>query len=243
MLLRQLSSRGFFVAWIHQTLLIMKRVFSLLAGVLVGSLHLTAQNLDSLLREVHDRDQTVREEVIRLSQQVPPSADSLMAASARMQAVDVENQRIVSDLLGCGWPEGLSDEANETIWLVIDHAGLGMQKRWMPLVKQQMEAGKVSKSSYATLLDRMLMREKLPQRYGTQAVSFSRLIEGDSARMEPQCWLWPVEEPERLDSLRSAMELSPIEVYLREVEAVYGIPCRWDPNLSVRQVEALRAEP
>lgn len=221
----------------------MKRVLLLLTGILVGNLHLAARNLDSLLRVVHDRDQAVREEVIRLSQQVPPSADSLMAAYARMQAVDAENQRVVSDLLGRGWPEGLPDEANETIWLVIDHAGLGMQKRWMPLIQRQAEAGRISKSSYATLVDRMLMREKRPQRYGTQTVSVSRMIEGDSTRMERQCWLWPVENPDRLDSLRDAMGLIPVAVYLREVERVYGAPCLWDPQLSVEQVEALRSEP
>lgn len=216
----------------------MKRVLLLLTGILAGSLHPAARNLDSLLRVVYDRDQTAREEVIRLSQQVPPSADSLMAAYARMQAADAENQRMVAELLEQGWPEGLSEEANETIWLVIDHAGLGMQRRWMPLVKQQMEAGRVSKSDYATLLDRILMREKRPQRYGTQTVSVSRMIDGDSVRMERQCWLWPVENPDRLDSLRNVMGLIPIAAYLREVERVYGAPCRWDPQLSVEQVEA-----
>lgn len=222
----------------------MKRVLLLLAGVLVGCLHLSARNLDSLLRVVHDRDQAVRAEVIRLSQQTPPAVDSLMAAYARMQEVDAENQRIVADLLERGgWPAGISEEASETIWLVIDHADLEMQKRWMPLIETQMEIGRVSKSSYATLLDRMLMREKRPQRYGTQTVSASRVIEGDSTRTEQQCWLWPVEQPERLDSLRNTMELGPIGEYLRTVEAVYGIPCRWDPNLSVEQVEALQSEP
>lgn len=52
-----------------------------------------------------------------------------------------------------------------------------------------------------------------------------------------------MEQPERLDSLRKAMELGPIGEYLRTVETVYGIPCRWDPTLSVEQVEALRSEP
>lgn len=225
-------------------LLMMKCLLLLWAGLLGSSLHLSARNLDSLLRVVHDRDQAVRAEVIRLSQQTPPAVDSLMAAYGRMQAVDAENQRVVSELLeGGGWPEGLSEAANETIWLVIDHADLEMQRRWMPLIEAQMAAGRVSKSSYATLLDRMLMREKRPQRYGTQTVSVSRVIEGDSTRTEQQCWLWPVEQPERLDSLRNAMELGPIGEYLRTVETVYGIPCRWDPTLSVEQIEALRSEP
>lgn len=220
----------------------MKRIFILLAGLLGWSLNLAAQDLDSLLRVVHDRDQAVREEVVRLSQQTPPDVDSLMAAYTRMQAVDAENQRVVAGLLERGgWPEGISDEASETIWLVIDHADLEMQQRWMPLIEEQMEAGRVSRSSYATLLDRMLMRGKRPQRYGTQTVSFTRMVEGDSARMERQCWLWPVEEPARLDSLREAMELMPIGEYLRAVEELYGSPCRWDPRLSIEQLETLRA--
>ena len=100
-------------------LLLMKCMLLLWTGLLGWSLHLPARNLDSLLRVVHDRDQSVRAEVIRLSQQTPPA----------------------------------------------------------------------------------------------------------------------------VDSLRNAMELEPIETYLRMVEAVYGIPCRWDPTLSVERIEALRSEP
>ena len=96
-------------------------------GALCGLQTLSAQNLDSLLRTVHDRDQAVRLEVLRLSQQEPQQVDSLLAACARMEEVDARNRQIVSSLLENGWPEGLSDEANETIWLVIDHAD-----RWHP---------------------------------------------------------------------------------------------------------------
>ena len=222
-------------------LLLMKCMLLLWTGLLGWSLHLPARNLDSLLRVVHDRDQAVRAEVIRLSQQTPPAVDSLMAAYGRMQAVDAENQRVVSELLeGGGWPEGLSEAANETIWLVIDHADLEMQKRWMPLIEEQMAAGTISKSSYATLLDRMLMRENRPQRYGTQTCSLTHIVEADSTHMEQRIWLWPVEQPERLDSLRKVMGLAPIATYLREVEEVYGAPCLWDPKLTVEQIEALR---
>ena len=68
------------------------------------------------------------------------------------------------------------------------------------------------------------------------------MVVGDSARMEQQCRLWPVEEPARLDSLRKTMDLMPIGEYLRAVEEVYGSPCRWDPLLDVEQLEVLRAD-
>lgn len=212
----------------------MKKLLFLTGVALCATLLSHAQGLDSLLRKVHDRDQAVRMEVIRLSQQVPPQADSLLAAYARMQETDAANRRIVSELLDRGgWPSGISDESSETIWLVIDHADLAMQKRYMPLIEEQVRAGRVSASGYATLLDRMLMREGLPQRYGTQTVSHSRLVEGDSARVESVGYVWPVENPERIDSLRAAVGLGPIGEYVRLVEETYGSPCVWDPALTV----------
>lgn len=219
----------------------MKHLLLLLLGFLIGVSNLPAQHLDSLLQVVHDRDQAVRMELIRLSQQIPPPVDSLMAAYIRMQEADAENQRIVSELLDRGgWPIGISDEAAEIIWLVIDHADLKMQRRWMPLIEEQVAADKISKSSYATLLDRMLMRENRPQRYGTQTCSLTHIVEDDSTHMEQRIWLWPVEQPERLDSLRKVMGLAPIATYLREVEEFYGVPCLWDPKLTVEHIEVLQ---
>lgn len=200
----------------------------------------TPEGVDSLLRVVHDRDQAVREEVIRLSRQVPPQADSLLAACARMEETDAANQRIVAGLLDRnGWPEGISDESSETIWLVIDHADAAMQKRYMPLIEEQVRAGRVSASGYATLLDRILMREGLPQRYGTQTVSASRLVERDSAFVEQRCYLWPVESPGQLDSLRATVGLGPVGEYVKLVGETYGMPCIWDPALGVEELSAL----
>ena len=150
------------------------------------------RNLDSLLLALRDRDQAVRREVLRLSQQSPSPVDSLLSAYARMQEVDAGNQRMVAGLLEEGWPEEISDEAGEALWLVIDHADLEMQRRFMPLVEEQVKAGRLSKSSYATLLDRMLMRENRPQRYGTQTRSFTRIVEGDSVCGQRVCYVWPV---------------------------------------------------
>ncbi len=218
----------------------MKRMLLLTGLALCAALVSRAQDLDSLLQEVHDRDQAVRMEVLRLSRQVPPQADSLLAACARMEETDAANQRIVAGLLDRnGWPEGISSAASETIWLVIDHADPAMQKRYLPLIEEQVRAGRVSASSYATLLDRMLMREGLPQRYGTQTVSRSRLVEGDSAYMEQRCYLWPVESPGQLDSLRATVGLGPVGEYVKLVGETYGMPCIWDPALGVEELSAL----
>lgn len=218
-----------------------KTLFVFCIAGLLSCFAAEGQELDSLLRRVGERDQTVRKELIRWMQQQPVTTDSLYAASLRMEATDAENQRIVADLLDAqGWPDEISDEAHEAIWLVIDHADLEMQRRYLPMVEEQMRAGRIRKSSYVTLLDRILMREGQPQRYGTQTVSLNRTFVDGKARPVGQsiCYLWPVEFPERLDSLRESVDLEPIDEYLRLVGASYGISCIWDRSLRVEDLSS-----
>lgn len=199
------------------------------------------QELDALLRRAGERDQAVRREMMRWMQHQPVVADSLYAASLRMEEADAENQRFVAELLGThGWPDGVSDEANEAIWLVIDHADLEMQRRFLPIIEEQVRVGRISMSSYATLLDRILMREGRPQRYGTQTVMRNcTLVDGEMQAAEQAiCYLWPVASPERLDSLRAAAGLEPIGEYLQLVGKTYGTTCIWDRALGVEELSS-----
>lgn len=187
-----------------------------------------AQNLDSLLRVVGERDQSVRANYQRVMQMQPPALDSLLAASQRMDEVDAANQRIVFGMLDRqGWPDSLSEEANEAVWFVIQHASDEDQKRYMPLVRSEAEKGRIPWSDYAASLDRMLKHDGLPQRYGTQ--SHMKLLNGT---LEIFC-LWPVEDADRLDSLRAAVGLPPIAEYLKALEEYIGIPIEWDRTKTV----------
>ena len=69
--------------------------------------------------------------------------------------------------------------------------------------------------------------------YGTQTHASTLLVDGAPQRVERICRLWPVESPERLDSLREAVGLEPIDDYLRAVGESYGASCTWDPTLGV----------
>lgn len=190
-----------------------------------------AQPIDSLLRVVRAADQSTREEVIRQMARQPAEPDSLLAAYARMQQSDRENQQIVFGLLDRqGWPEGLTKEGNETICLVIDHADAPDLKRYLPLVELQAERGTVSRAMYATMLDRMLMHDGLPQRYGTQTVSSQ--LDGK----ESVCYIWPVENAAKLDSLRTSAHLVPMDKYVKLVGATYSTQVVWDPTKRIEDM-------
>ena len=209
----------------------MKKGVAIIIVMFCAMASATAQNLDSLLRNVRESDQSARLVMIKLTRSDQLDIDAVLAAQTKIEEVDSTNQVIVARLLDSGWPQGLSDEANNAIWLVIDHAPIDYQLRYMPLIEEQVATGAISKSQYATLFDRIRMRQGEPQRYGTQTV------QRRSAEQNASIYVWPVENPRKLNRLRRAMGLTPIKRYCRKVCKVYGSPCIYDPQLTIEDFD------
>lgn len=194
------------------------------------------RNLDSLLRAVEAADQGVREEVMRLSREKTLQQDSLLAAYVRMNEVDARNQHIVFPMLDRdGWPDGLSEEANTGIWHVIQHASQEDIKRYLPMIRDAAAKGVIGMADYALTMDRVLMHDKFPQRFGSQTVSIES-ADGEQSTL----WLWPVEDPERIDSLRATVGLSSIAEYLEVVEEAIGQPVVWDRSKTAEEMARMR---
>ena len=209
----------------------MRRCVAIIIVMFCAMASAAAQNLDSLLRNVRESDQSARLAMIELTRSDQLDIDAVLAAQTKIEEVDSTNQVIVARLLDSGWPQGLSEEANNAIWLVIDHAPIDYQLRYMPLIEEQVATGAISKSQYATLFDRIRMRQGEPQRYGTQTVQHR------SAEQNASIYVWPVENPRKLNRLRRAMGLMPIKRYCRKVSKVYGSLCIYDPQLTVEDFD------
>ena len=195
----------------------------LLATAIVGC----NRQYDRILEEVYDKDQAVREWTVLSSL----SYDEIVTYSTEMALTDSLNQATVFGILDKeGWPARLSDKANQAIWLVIDHSDLATRRKYLDLVKAKAEEGVLDKSDYATLNDRVLMEEGKPQIYGTQIKITGTIIFGEEQTLP--MYLWPVEDPAALDSLRSSIGLPPIEEYL-ESSGLFGQPVVWDPTRTV----------
>lgn len=180
-----------------------------------------------ILEEVYDKDQEVRKWTVLSSL----SYDEIVTYSTEMALTDSLNQATVFGILDKeGWPARLSDKANQAIWLVIDHSDLATRRKYLDLVKAKAEEGVLDKSDYATLNDRVLMEEGKPQIYGTQIKITGTIIFGEEQTLP--MYLWPVEDPAALDSLRSSIGLPPIEEYL-ESSGLFGQPVVWDPARTV----------
>lgn len=197
-----------------------------------------ASPTDKVLSEVRARDQQVRRQMMTLTKAVTTEGredlvDSLILTAECLERIDAENIAIVDSLLQDGLPKGLLKESYSTIWLVIDHATLEKQEQHLPLVEQMAAEELICASDYATLCDRIAMQHNRPQRYGTQSVQF-----GTPTTL--QLHIFPVEDPEHLDSLRATVGLSPIVEYLEQLTAAVGIEAKFIPSMTVEDINRLR---
>lgn len=194
------------------------------------STHSSAAQTDSLLCELHERDQQIRHELMRvqrafIAEQRPELVDSIVMLVAEQDRADSLNRVAVDSLLQNGWPEGLSEQSNQTIWLIIDHGDVEYQERYLPLIEQQAMRGIISLADYATLSDRVNVRRQRPQRYGTQTGYTQR--DGETFT-----YVYPIEDIAKLDSLRLSVGLDSMHIYLRQVSETLGTSVAIDTALT-----------
>ncbi len=196
------------------------------------------KSTDRLLAEVWERDQQVRHTLVELQRAVTAEGrveliDSLVAVVERMERADHENQQLVDRMISNGLPADLSPASYRTIWIVIDHAPLDMQQKYLPLIEEMVAAGRIDHDAYALLFDRVAMKSNRPQRYGSQSVQFGPVD-------NQQLYLWPVESVADLDSLRHTVGLSPIAEYMQHLSEQAGIAVQFDPSITVDSLNQLR---
>lgn len=214
----------------------MKRLISIFVLLLLACN--STKTTDSLLAGVWEKDQSIRLRLAELTKAVSVEGrtdliDSLVSVVDEQQRIDEENMAVVDSLLQRGLPAGLSAESYKTIWIVIDHASLEKQEQYLPIVEQMSLEGLIDKDEYAILCDRVAMKQNRPQRYGSQVVQFGSV---DAL----QLYLWPVENPAELDSLRASVVLSPIAEYLSKVSEESGIEVIYEPTITVEEINTMR---
>ena len=200
----------------------------ILSIIAVMALLTGCNRYNRVLEDVYDKDQAARAWTVGMASL---SADEIVEYTAEMERVDSLNQTMVFGILdNDGWPSNLSDKANRAIWIVIDHSDLTSRSKYLSLVRAKADEGVLDKSDYAMLNDRVLMEEGKPQVYGTQIKMAATFVGEDMAM---QLYLWPVENPDALDSLRRSVGLSPIEEYLRSSSESVGQEVIWDKEKTV----------
>lgn len=196
------------------------------------------KSTDTLLKEVWNDDQQPRQQMLKLTKAVTVDGrteliDSLILVNEIVERNDARNIKVVDKILKRGLPQGLSEESYKTIWIVIDHAPLEKQEQYLPLVEQMANASYIGPDEYAILYDRVAMGQNRPQRYGSQIVQF-----GNADNL--QLYMWPIEDAEKLDSLRNTVGMSSFYNYLKHIEETMGIPPVYNTHLTIEELNKMR---
>ena len=198
------------------------------------------KSTDTILAEVWDRDQSIRQQMIELTKAVTVDGrtelvDSLIATNEAVNLIDAKNMSIVDSIMNKGLDLNLTPQSYKTIWIVIDHASLDKQEQYLPLMEKWSQEGLIGKDEYAVLYDRVAMKKNRPQRYGSQTVQFG-------INNNTQLYVYPVENPNLLDSLRASVGLSSMADYLELLTKTTGIDAKYNPEISIEQLNTMQNE-
>ena len=123
-----------------------------------------------------------------------------------MHSDSVNTSRIEQIIEEYGYPGKsiVGDQQSGTAFLVIQHADLAIQEKYLPIITEAADKGEVRWSSVALLVDRVRMRQGHKQIYGSQ-------VSRDPETGEH--YFAPIENPYKIDSIRAAVGLGPIQEY------------------------------
>ena len=107
-----------------------------------------------------------------------------------------------------GWlgKSRVGNTANQALWLVIQHAELATQEKYLPVLKESVEIGESEGWHQAFLEDRILMRNKRNQIFGSQA-TWDKV----SGKMK----IYPIDNVKNVNKRREQIGLEPIEEYAK----------------------------
>ncbi|MDX5422302.1 MAG: hypothetical protein LPK07_01910 [Hymenobacteraceae bacterium] len=174
------------------------------------------QPLKSKLESIYDADQQVRREFMAARQEHGAESAEVKQLIGQMQQTDAENQKeVIAIIESYGWPvrSMVGGKAQMAAFLVIQHAPLGVQEKYLPLMRKAAEEGEFEKRNLALLEDRVLVRNGQPQLYGTQISE-----EGGVSQVAP------IADEANVDKRRAAVGLPPLAEYLKSYGIKYELP-------------------
>jgi hypothetical protein len=113
------------------------------------------------------------------------------------------------------------------LFLVIQHADLKTQEKYLPMMREAVKKGNARPSALALLEDRVALGQGKRQLYGSQI---------GLDRESGVYYVLPLEDPENVDKRRAAMELGDLQDYVSNWNIV------WDVEKYIKELPDIEAK-
>ena len=173
--------------------------------------------LQKELLEIFKEDQDIRHQYIDSSKKYGYNnsiVDSLAQVMMFNDSVDLEKVTKILDTKGWVGKDKVGDQANSTLFLVIQHADIKTQQKYLPMMREAVKKGNASGSALALLEDRVALREGKKQIYGSQI--------GRNTKTN-KYYVEALEDPDNVDKRRSQMGLGPISDYVKNWDISWNV--------------------
>lgn len=129
------------------------------------------KSLKQQLEQIYIRDKTLRQLYQTAEEKFGRDSDEMKYFWNLVSEQDSLNElEVIKIIKEKGWigKSLVGGQANMTLWLVVQHAPLEIQEKYLPELKESVKKGESSGGHLALLEDRIQMRNGKPQIYGSQ---------------------------------------------------------------------------
>jgi hypothetical protein len=175
------------------------------------------QELVAQLDSIYLTDQTYRKQISEVEKKYGADSDEMRAHWDLIKKTDEANLEQVSEILDeRGWlgPKVVGDKGSLTLFLVIQHADINTQEKYLPMMREAVKEGNARASNLALLEDRVALRQGKRQIYGSQ-------IGRDPDTGE--YYVSPLIEPEKVNERRAEVGLGSIEDYISNWDMTWDV--------------------
>ncbi|MCW3466148.1 DUF6624 domain-containing protein [Chitinophaga nivalis] len=166
--------------------------------------------LVATLATIHEDDQHYRlqlNDIVKKYGTQSPEYKNQWVLIKEKDSANLVKINSILDQYGWQGPEKIGFQGSQTLFLVIQHADIATQLKYLPLLQQAVKNGQSLPSNLALLEDRTRLRQGKKQRYGSQIT-----IDNKSG----QSYVQPLEDPDHVDERRATVGLAPMATYLSQ---------------------------
>lgn len=165
--------------------------------------------LKARLLAIYEDDQVIRQQFISAQTEFGHESKQVDSLGKIMMYKDSLNLIAVTKILDTyGWvgADKVGGQANQTLFLVIQHADLETQQKYLPMMREAVKNKKAGSSALALLEDRVALGEGKRQIYGSQ-IGYDKETK--------KSFVLPLEDPANVDIRRATVGLGPLSDYVK----------------------------
>lgn len=173
--------------------------------------------LEKELALIYTEDQEIRGEFMNVYKKPNPDKKKIDSIGKIMNRKDSINlikvMKILDERAWLG-KNVVGEQGNKTLFLVIQHADLEYQQKYLPMMREAVKNGDANGANLAYLEDRVALREGRRQIYGSQAAKNKKTN---------KMYISPMIDPDNVDKRRAEVGLGTMAEYAAKMNIEWNL--------------------